>query len=484
MAAPEKQSNDSLTHSLSGDPDLVNFDGLGDPAKAIHWPLRRKWSIMLMLSIMSFIMPLASSMLAPAVPECLADFRSTSSILGSLVVSIYLLGGAAGPLVIAPLSEIYGRSIIYHVTNALYIVFSIACALSTNLNMLIGFRFLAGVASAAVMTVGGGTVADLFIQEERGRALAIWTLGALLGPVLGPVIGSFLSAAKGWRWVFWFLAIVSGGMSGVFFIFLRETSSVIILRRKAARLRKETGKSALRSHLDVGTSPGAALKAAVIRPLKLVLFSPIVAAMATVTAIIYGYLYILFTTFTMVYKDIYGFSSDTVGLIYLGLGVGMFLGLFAFGALSDFVIKREAARHDGEMKPEYRLPPMILGGICLPVGLFVYGWTAKSHVFWFIPILGTAIFGFGFIVFFMPTQAYLVDAFAHNAASALAAGAVLRSLGGALLPLAGVPMYDKLGLGWGNTLLGLIAIATIPLPFFLLRYGERIRTSPRFQVRL
>lgn len=123
--------------------------------------------------------------------------------------------------------------------------------------------------------------------------------------------------------------------------------------------------------------------------------------MALIGGILYGYLYLLFTTFTLVFQGTYGFSESIVGLTYLGIGIGMFIGLFAFGVLSDLVIKRKAARNNGELKPEYRLPPMIVGGICLPIGLFLYGWTARYHVFWFVPLLGTAMFGFGFIVFFV-----------------------------------------------------------------------------------
>jgi hypothetical protein len=84
----------------------------------------------------------------------------------------------------------------------------------------------------------------------------------------------------------------------------------------------------------------------------------------------------------------------------------------------------------------------------------------------------------------MPIQLYLVDAFTIYAASALAANTVLRSLVGALLPLAGRTMYMALGLGWGNSLLAFIALAMCPIPFIFYIYGERIRTSPRFQVKL
>ena len=84
----------------------------------------------------------------------------------------------------------------------------------------------------------------------------------------------------------------------------------------------------------------------------------------------------------------------------------------------------------------------------------------------------------------MPTQTYLVDAFTLHAASALAANTVLRSLIGALLPLAGQQMYDTLGLGWGNSLLAFISVAMCPIPWIFYRYGERIRKNPRFQVKL
>ena len=113
-------------------------------------------------------------MFAPGVPAVLVDFHSDNQLLSSFVVSVYILGYAFGPLLIAPLSELYGRRVVYNTTNILFIIFTIACAVSSNLNMLVGFRFLEGCAGSAVITMGGGTVADLFIQTERGAAISIW----------------------------------------------------------------------------------------------------------------------------------------------------------------------------------------------------------------------------------------------------------------------------------------------------------------------
>lgn len=149
-------------------------------------------------------------MFAPGVPAVMREFKSTNIELGSFVVSVYVLGYAFGPLLIAPLSELYGRLYLYHACNVLFVIFTVACAVSSNLNMLIGFRFLAGCAGSAPLTIGGGTIADLIPQEKRGGAMSIWAMGSLIGPVIGPVVGGFLSQAKGWRWVFWILAIAVG----------------------------------------------------------------------------------------------------------------------------------------------------------------------------------------------------------------------------------------------------------------------------------
>jgi MFS family permease len=138
----------------------------------------------------------------------------------------------------------------------------------------------------------------------------------------------------------------------------------------------------------------------------------------------------------------------------------------------------------GEAKPEYRLPPMIPGGAMLPIGLLIYGWTVYYSVFWFVPIIGQFLIGFSMIMIFVPVSTYLVDAFTVYAASATAANTVLRSIGGALLPLAGPRMYESLGQGWGNTLLAGVSLGMLGMVIAALKFGERVRTNPRFQVKL
>lgn len=137
----------------------------------------------------------------------MAEFHTSSSVFATFVVSIFVLGFAFGPLFLAPLSEMYGRIIIYHVCNVLFLVFSIGCAVAKNAGSLLALRFLAGVAGVATVTCGSGTIADIMPREKRGKAMTLWSSGPIMGPVIGPVIGGFLIQAKGWRWVFWVISI-------------------------------------------------------------------------------------------------------------------------------------------------------------------------------------------------------------------------------------------------------------------------------------
>ena len=146
-------------------------------------------------------------MLAPAVELVMEDFHTSSDTFATFVVSIFVLGFACGPLVLAPLSEVYGRVLVYNVTNALFLAFTIVCGMARSESMLLVFRFLSGFAGVATITIGSGTIADLMPREKRGKAVSIWAVGTILGPMVGPIIGGYVAEVYGWRSMFWFISI-------------------------------------------------------------------------------------------------------------------------------------------------------------------------------------------------------------------------------------------------------------------------------------
>lgn len=196
---------DRLNTNSGLEDELATFHLL--PTSPRNWSSRRKWASVFALAAMTFVTSLAPSIFAPAIAQTMREFQSSNAKLSSFTISVYVLGWASGPLVVSPMSELYGRLWVYHISNVLFVAFTIACAASRSLGMLIAFRFLAGAVGSAVLNIGGGTIADLFMQEERGGAMTVWTLGALLGPISGPIMGGFLAQAYGWRWTFWLVSI-------------------------------------------------------------------------------------------------------------------------------------------------------------------------------------------------------------------------------------------------------------------------------------
>lgn len=265
-------------------------------------------------------------------------------------------------------------------------------------------------------------------------------------------------------------------------IWYRESYGPVVLERKAARMRKATGNPDLRSIHDKGKLSPRLFATALARPLKLLFGSPIVFLMALYAATTYGYLYLMFTTITAIFTTEYGFSAGIAGLSYLGFGIGSIMGLVVTGIVANRIAQDHTKR--GCFTPESRLLPMLVGCWFMPVGLFWYGWSAEAGVHWIVPILGTGVFAIGLMSVFMSSSTYLVDSYLRYAASVTAANTALRSLLGALLPLAGPSMYASLGLGWGNSLLAFISLAMCGVPFFFWKFGASIRTNPRFQVQL
>lgn len=204
-AGDEEKQQDNPTGSTDQsitDPNIIDWDGPNDPENPMNWTEKKKWTNIGLMSFITLVTPLASSMLGPGIPNILADFDIHSNILASFVLSIYVLGFAVGPMIIAPMSEMYGRVLLYHIGNIGFLFCTLACALSNSIGMLMAFRLLAGLFGSAALTLGGGSVADLMPREKRGGAMAIWAMGPLMGPVIGPVGGGFLIEAAGWRWYF------------------------------------------------------------------------------------------------------------------------------------------------------------------------------------------------------------------------------------------------------------------------------------------
>lgn len=259
---------------------------------------------------------------------------------------------------------------------------------------------------------------------------------------------------------------------------LRETYAPILLARKVARAAKSS------EHTDdvqpVAPKPqlSTLLAKALKRPMFLLSTQPIIQALALYQLYNYGVIYLVLTTFPNVWTGIYHEKQSIGGLNYLSIGLGFLLASILAAPMNDKIyIHLKRTRGNGQGRPEFRVPLMFPASLFCVSGLFIYGWTVHFKTHWIFPNIGMFIFSIGCIVSYQCAQTYNIDAYAKHAASSMAAVVMLRSIAGFGFPLFAPAMYNALGYGWGNSLLGFVAIGigmTAPLAFWL--FGESLRT--------
>ncbi|CAN6625606.1 polyamine transporter 1 [Trichomonascus vanleenenianus] len=459
------------------DPELVTWDGPDDPENPRNWSFREKWVCTGIVGFYTMVSPLSSSILSPAVESISKDLDITNETIQSLSVSIFVLAWAICPLFLAPLSEVYGRKPILNISIVILFVFNLACAYAKTTAQLLVFRFLAGCAGAPPISVGAGTLADLFDNNNRNVAMAIYSLGPLIGPVAAPVIAGFIAQYLRWQWVFWVLAIINGVIAIAGLIFYRESYAPVLLSKKAARLRKETGNENLHTIYELTSeSFSRRMVVAVCRPMLMLVTNPIILGLGLFMAVMYGFMYLMLVTFPALWANQYGYKPGVAGLMYIGLGVGYLLAVAIWTPIMQRIYRRMTKANNGVSKPEYRTVLLTPAALIMGVGLIWYGWSAQEKMMWLMPTVGTGIYGFGLPLMFQCIQNYLIDMNPRFAASAVAAAAVFRSLFGFAFPLFGAEMYASLGYGWANTLCGLLSfVLGIPFPLFIYYKGEKLR---------
>jgi hypothetical protein len=201
-ARPKITKTKSRASSRSRDPNLVGWNGPDDPENPKNWKMGRKWAATFVVSSFTFISPVSSSMVAPALPGAMSrDLGITNEFEQGLVLSIFVLAYAIGPLFLGPLSEVYGRVRVLQLSNLFYLCWNLGCGFAQNSGQMLAFRFMSGLGGSAPLAIGGGLLSDVWSAEQRGKAISIYSLAPLLGPAVGPIAGGFIAANTSWRWV-------------------------------------------------------------------------------------------------------------------------------------------------------------------------------------------------------------------------------------------------------------------------------------------
>lgn len=211
------------------------------------WPAARKWTATLILSAFAFLQPLSETMLSPVQDKVSLDLHITHAYEWLLVNSLILIGIGLSPLILAPLSEVYGRKPVLIIASIVFVVWNAGCGAAKTLGEILAFRLLSGFGASVADALAGGVLGDLWRAEERGRAFAIFMAAPLLGPALGPICGAFISEGIDWRWIFWIISIASAVVTILAMIFLRETYE--------PRLKQLDERSCEKRETDTGKRP-------------------------------------------------------------------------------------------------------------------------------------------------------------------------------------------------------------------------------------
>ncbi|OJD15002.1 hypothetical protein AJ78_04724 [Emergomyces pasteurianus Ep9510] len=445
-----------------------------DPANPRNWSIKVKGMSTAFLSWSTFTVIVYSTSYTAGLTDIAKEFH-TSEIIVTLGLTFYLIGLAIGSVILAPLSEMYGRRPVSIASMFLFTIFIIPCGLCTSVTELVVLRFLGAISGSAMVSSAPGSISDMVDDEHRALAFSIWSIGPLNGPVFGPIIGGYVTQYLGWRWTNW-LSMIFAGIALVSMCIMKETYTPVLLQKKAARLRKETDDPRWWSRYDQKASLIEVLKINLSRPFVMAVFEPICIFWNFYIAVVYAILYLCFVAYPIVFRGIRGWSVGESGLAFLGIGAGSLMTVAAEPLLRRMINSHKLDPETGKVPPESMVSVVCIAAVLIPVGELWFAWTcAPASIHWIVPILAGIPFGAGNTAVFIYASNYLTFSYGVYAASAMAGNSVMRSTMGGVLPLAGQAMYAKLGPNWASTLLGLLEVMIIPIPFVFYKYGHRIR---------
>ncbi|KAF3764832.1 MFS general substrate transporter [Cryphonectria parasitica EP155] len=430
-----------------------------DPENPYNWPGRKKWAQVAMISSFAIIASLGTSIMAPATTQLQEEFGIT--LTQSIVpLSLYTFALGLGPVLGGPLSETVGRYSTFIGLGTLGALFTLGVGLVHNFAGLCILRFLAGFCFGPSLAVSAGLLNDVFKPVQRGPPSALFVLMPFLGPGIAPLIGAFVVNRKGWRWTQWTMLFFFVQALLVGLAFGRETYAPVLKRRKAKKLGLPQPPST-----PIWIQVKVFIVIALVRPVMMLLTEPIV-------------------TFICLYVAcVYHFGIESTGLVYISIVVGCLLGFVTIVLCDIFFYRPQIPRHPPhQVPPEWRLVPAMIGSLGIPLGVFWFGWTARPDIHWASPAVAIAPFAWGNICLFVTTMQYMVDTYhGTTVASAASANSLARyGLAGAF-PLFTVQMYERLGIGWASSLLGFIAVALLPVPWVLFKYGKEIRARSKYE---
>ncbi|KAI8384525.1 major facilitator superfamily domain-containing protein [Radiomyces spectabilis] len=464
---------------------------------------KKRW-IVTLASVAAFFSPFSINSYYPAMNQIQEELHVSSQEV-NLSVTVYMIFQAITPSIWGSMADNQGRRPVYLLTLFIYILSNIALALSVNYPMLLIFRMLQAFGASSVVAIGAGTIADITVPEERGGYIGWFSLGFTLGPVLGPAIGGFISHLLGWRWIFWFLAIVCSAHWLLMVFTFPETLRSRVgngtgyanptpqqwwhHRKERKQREKQIQMQSIDSdaqsisdtastHTMVDPEAHHSKWSWLMAPLRPLMYAKEKDALllVIVNAFQYAAVYTVTSTLPYLFSRLYNMNDAIMGVSYLPNGFGSVCGSVLQGRLLNRHYRNMRKRTilqgipDDEFPLEYtRLRTFWFYALVYNIAMIAYGWCLYVSAPLAVVLVIHFFFGFTSQAIFNSIQTLFVDLFPDNSATITACNNFFRCLFGALATVVILPVILALGPGWAYTVVSAILLVSRLLVFVVMR---------------
>ncbi|KAL1870975.1 hypothetical protein Plec18167_007282 [Paecilomyces lecythidis] len=453
-----------------------------------------KLLIVVMVTMAAFFSPLSGQIYYPVMPTLVKNYHLTTSLVNLSITTYMILQGLA-PSFMGTFADSGGRRPAYILAFAIYTGANIGLALQNSYAALMVLRCLQSAGSSGTVAFGYGVISDIATTAERGTYIGPMAAGAMLGPALGPVIGGLLAKFLGWRSVFWFLVIISGGYLVIYIIVVPETARKIVgdgsvpprewwrmslvqyiqAKRKERNLSPAQREELKKTREALDREGQRNRRFGIPNPLlsfKILMEKDALIIICCIGIIMFLNIAMLTSTANL-FPEIYGFNTLQVGLCYLPLGVAACIGATINGKLIDYTYRRDARKlgfsidrkrsdnilHFPIEKSRLRtvFPLLSIG----TAAYLPYGWVLQQRAPLVAALILQFINGLCVISSMNTLNTLLVDLFPDRAATAAAACNLVRCWLGAVGAAVIDYMLSGMGWGWCFVFLGLMQLVTM-----------------------